>query len=142
MTRADLDSYFVLIRRLDALGVTREDATALLRIEKTLHNWAEQECGDGNEHASWSIERDETGKPFRVVHFHRHPYNTRVLREPIADREKGALRRLAAIMQQYPHLAAYHQTDPRGCALYICRVEDLEGRPIETHYMRGVAVCY
>lgn len=35
----------------------REDAESLRRISMTLHRWHELECGDGNEHGSWSIER-------------------------------------------------------------------------------------
>ena len=46
-------------------------------------------------------------------------------RYPIADRETGARKRLAVIMARYPHLTAYVQGDPRGCALYILTASQL-----------------
>lgn len=111
-----------LISRLEELGFTYDEAHTLRRIEMTLHRWAEQECGDGNDFASWAIERDEkTGKPYRVI----YPHNGPSRRRPIPDKERGALRRLAAIMSRHPTLWAYQQTDPRGCALYIGRRQDI-----------------
>lgn len=59
-----LERKYQLIRQLESLGFSFEEAQKLRRIEMTLHRWNEQECGDGNDYASWSIERDETtGKP-------------------------------------------------------------------------------
>lgn len=44
---------------------------ALRRAELTLHRWSEMKCGDGNDYASWAIERDEkTNKPFWVTYPH------------------------------------------------------------------------
>lgn len=101
---------------MSRLGISTEDAWALRRIEMTLHRWYEAECGDGNDHASWVIERDETtNKPFRCV----YPHNGLTTRTPIADREKGALRRLHEIMERYPALRAETQSDPRGGSLFI-----------------------
>lgn len=100
---------------------------------------------------------EETGKPYMEV----HPYNGKSYRYPIADREAGALRRLRTIVDARNtrersddkrrasaagHVFAYHQGDPRGCALYLCTREQLTGRdgealPIDSHYTRGVAVC-
>lgn len=103
-------------------GVGYEDAAKLRRIEMTLQRWAELECGDGNEWSSWAIERDETtDKPYMVT----YPHTGEPHRHRIADREAGALRRLDRIMATYPALTYYHQTDPRGCALYIVRKSDL-----------------
>ena len=107
-------------------GISYGDADKLRLIEKTLQRWAELECGDSNEYASWAIERDEkTDKPYMVRQVYGHGQPDRTIRTPIADREKGALKRLAAIMAQYPDLLYYHQTDPRGCALYILRKSDV-----------------
>lgn len=124
--------------RLDRLGIMGGDATALCRAERVLHTWAEQECGDGNDHASWCIERDEqTGIPYRVVYPHNGP--SRRTRTP--DREKGALTRVKAIAERYG-LGFYHQTDPRGCALYLLRPGDVpEGQDPSAYYSRGVGVC-
>jgi hypothetical protein len=61
--------------------------------------------------------------------------------EPIADRERGAKKRLAKIMAKYPTMGYYIQTDPRGAALYILTAEQLSsGRPIDQIYNRGIAV--
>lgn len=146
---------FALFQRLQNLGFTYEEAAQLRRIEMTLHRWAELECGDGNEWGSWAIERDETTeKPFMVRHHYRHGRGKDTMtRYAIADREAGALRRLGAIMASKPSLVAYHQTDPRGCALYIVHRPGLvEGatheesarelhRWLESNYSRGLAVC-
>jgi hypothetical protein len=128
-----------LMRQLEARGFSFDEAESLRRIEMTLHRWAEQECGDGNAYASWAIERDqETDKPYRCV----YPNDSNnVRRTPIPDREKGALKRLAKIMESHPDFVSYHQGDPRGCALYILRKSDLNGQDINSVYTRGLAVC-
>lgn len=139
---------FELFTRLQGLGFTYEEAAQLRRIEMTLHRWAEQECGDGNNFASWAIERDEkTNKPFRCV----YPHDGKMRRYPIADREAGALRRLRVIVDARnarkpfgsENLVPYHQSDPRGCALYILRESDIPGgaQEADTNYTRGLAVC-
>jgi len=127
--------------RLLAAGIRFKDAAALRRISMTLHRWHELECGDGNNYASWCISRgrktgqvfeyDDDGKPY----LERHAYNAnKPSYTRIPDRERGALKRLAAIMASYPKLSAYVQTDPRGCALYIG--ESLT----DTNYSNGIAV--
>lgn len=130
---------FELLNRLAKLGIGYDHAQALRRIEMTLHRWHELECGNGNDYASWSIERDEaTDKPYMVT----HPHSGKSYRRPIADKENGALKRLAVIMAQYPELWSYVQGDPRGCALYVGRKSDLrEGDNLDCVYYRGVAVC-
>lgn len=129
-----------LFDRLRDLGFTLEEAAALRRIEMTLHRWAEHECGDSNDKYSTCLERDEeTGKPFWCVYWHDE---NKVRKTPCADREKGALKRLQAIMANHPDLAYYHQGDPRGCALYIVRKSDLSGGlSIDSCYTRGIAVA-
>ena len=119
-------------RRAERLGITDADADALRRIEMTLQRWAERECGDG----SGCIERDEkTGKPFW-----RSAMSGRAT--AIADREKGALRRLGLIMARYPELVAYHQGDCRGCMLYVLRKSDVKpGEDISAVYTRGWGVA-
>lgn len=127
--------------RLMAEGISFSDASALRRIAMTLHRWHELECGDGNNYASWSIVRgsktggvfeyDDNGKPYLERHIHTE---NKAHYEPIADRERGALKRLAEIMAKYPKLSAYVQSDPRGAALYI-------GKGLtETNYTNGIAV--
>ena len=141
---------FELFARLARLGFTYDESAALRRIEMTLQRWAEAECGNGNDYGSWAIERDEsTGKPYMVHRHYMHgsgkDYTTR---RPIADREAGALRRLAAIVlarnargNAGNWVYHYHQTDPRGCALYLLTREQLGADEISSIYTRGLAVC-
>lgn len=134
---------FALIQKLTALGFTYDEAQALRRIEMTLQRWAEAECnGD--------IQRDDdTAKPFRFVSDGRGAIRSQY---PIADREAGALRRLKAIVEarnkrmalpsRSPlRIESYHQTDPRGCSLYLITRAQLDGKPIDQVYNRGLAVC-
>lgn len=127
-----------MLERIQAAGITQDDALALRRCAMTLHRWYELECGDGNNYASWAIERDEkTDKPYMV----RYPHQGATTRSPIPDREKGAHKRIATILQRYPSLTAYYQTDPRGAPLYILRPGDVPaGEKAESYYNRGIAV--
>lgn len=127
-----------LIERLKAAGISELDALALRRISMTLHRWHELECGDGNDYASWSIERDEmTDRPYMVT----HPHTGGHRRHAIPDREKGALKRLASIMSGHNSKRAYVQTDPRGASLYILNKRDVKkGEDIASVYSRGIAV--
>jgi len=139
------------IPTLLSAGISWDDAHALRRISMTLQRWHELECGDGNDHASWTIargafvkkdgvktfEHDEDGKPFSEY----HPHRGAVSYTPIPDREKGAKKRLAAILARYPGFRSYIQGDPRGAALYILRPDDLPmGRDIDCTYSNGIAV--
>jgi hypothetical protein len=127
--------------RLLNAGISFEHAQELRRISMTLHRWHELECGDGNDYASWCVSRgrktgkvfeyDDNGKPYLERHAHTENKPSYTL---IADRERGALKRLAAIMANYPKLAAYVQGDPRGCALYVG-----EGLT-DTNYSNGIAI--
>lgn len=123
-----------LMQQLGSRGISLsfDEVNTLRRAELTLQRWAELECGDGNDYASWSIERDEeTGLPYMC----RYPHDGEMRRHRIADREAGALRRIAAICKANG-LHFYHQTDPRGCALYV------SNEPLPDHnYTHGVACC-
>ena len=142
---------FELFSRLQSLGFTYEESAQLRRIEMTLQRWGEQECGDGNNWASWAIERDEkTGIPYRVT----YPHSGKSYRTRIADREAGALKRLKAIVDarnmrlagKGAFVLPYHQSDPRGCALYLVPASELiasdgSSLPVDQYYNRGLAVC-
>lgn len=138
-----------------SLGFTREEAEQLRRISMTLHAWHERECGtDGG-----CIERDDaTQKPYWL--------DSRTMRRhSIADREKGARKRLATIFNtrnarvcdcgwkegddtghetECPSrlpVTAYVQTDPRGAALYILRPGDVpDGQSAGSYYTRGLCI--
>lgn len=108
--------------------MTMDDVNTLRRIQLTLHGWAEQECNG-------TIQRDDNG----CVRGYSSNPDARYIDEyyKVADRETGALKRLAKIMTQYPSLTYYHQTDPRGCALYVGTHEQMANE----QYTNGVAVC-
>jgi hypothetical protein len=149
---------FELFQRLQDLGFTYDEAAQLRRIEMTLSRWSEAECNG-------EIERnEETGKPERVSRAWINGYADKRSAWPCADREAGALRRLADIMARHRSLWFYHQGDPRGCALYVGRKSDLPKvteeeikrmhgesaaktpasrlrATISQHYNRGIAVC-
>ena len=118
----------------DRLAIPMAALDSLLKAERTLHRWAEQECGDSNDYGtSWCITRDETtGKPYREV----YPASGKSYRTAIKDMERGALRRIAALCAENG-LTYYHQTDPRGCALYVAR----EPLTDQNYSSIGVAVC-
>lgn len=129
-----------LINRLQSLGFTFAEACQLRLIQFTLHNWDEAECGDSNDRFSRCLERDEvTNKPYWVVRWHN---DNKVRRTATPDREKGALKRLAKIMSNYPDMVAYHQGDCRGCALYIVPKSRIpQGASLGSCYSNGLAVC-
>lgn len=139
------------------LGFTPAEAEALRRISLTLHRWYELECGDSNIYGSWAIERDDNGDgpAFMVHHHYRHgkgPDTT--TRTKIADRERGAVKRLQAIIgarnarvkpadgqTRVDPVSYYLQTDPRGAVLYIIRPGDVpEGKDVDGYYSRGICI--
>ena len=138
---------FELFSRLQSLGFTYDESAQLRRIEMTLQRWGERECGDASGNC---IERDEvTGKPFVTFDRGNKPRG----RYPVADREAGALRRLAAIVaarneRETTHGKVYefHQGDCRGCNLYLVTHDQILGNdgtllPLDQYYTRGLAVC-
>lgn len=158
MTKREFERRHQLLRTLQALGFTFDEAESLRRISNTLQRWHELECGTGEGQISRSVERenpDGTGRPFlRVQYPTRTGYVDR--RTPIADREAGAKKRLAAILARRnsegiesgphtiarrPQVSAFIQTDPRGAALYILRPGDVPaGADASAYYSRGICV--
>jgi len=124
---------------LQSIGFTFDECEKLRRISMTLRRWHELECGNGNDHASWAIERDEeTEVPYMVTH---HYSQNKPSRRRVADRETGAKKRLAKILESKPGISAYIQGDPRGAALYILRPGDIpEGKEAASYYNRGICV--
>lgn len=124
--------------RMEKLGFTYGETETLRRAQLTLHRWAERECNG-------EIQRDETtGKV--------HPYNRNGdrMKYTVPDREKGAWKRVLTTVEArnqralnldgYDQMLAYHQTDPRGCALWLVSVEQLGGADIASVYNRGFGV--
>ena len=99
------------------------DAGILRRAELTLQRWSEQECNGQIERSG----HDE--KPYRVS------LCNDKWRAPIPDREAGALKRVQEVCKRRG-LYFYHQSDPRGCSLYVS-TEPLD----QFNYNNGIACC-
>lgn len=127
-----------LMQQFSARGISLsfDEVNTLRRAELTLQRWSELECGDSNVCGSWVIERGDVGDGDGIPYMVHHRFDNGIFtRTRIADREAGALRRVAAICQAHG-LHFYHQTDPRGCALYVSN----EPLP-DNNYSRGIACC-
>lgn len=124
--------------RLEEAGISWQDAYALRRIAMTLHRWHELECG--SEYGAIEREGDDgEGRPYWLNAM--DPAESRKHKCYLPDRERGALKRLAKIMGEYPTLKAYVQGDPRGASLYILRPGDVrDGLDVEACYSNGIAV--
>ena len=104
-----------------------EAARTLRRAQLTLHRWAEEMCNGTIQRAGEQCD----GQPFR--HYGtgtKGPFLT----VKCPDREAGALRRVAEVCKA-AGLHYYHQTDPRGCALYV----SAEPLTDQNYSSRGVA---
>jgi len=144
MTKREKQRITAQENTLIGLGFTAIQADKLRKISMTLQRWHELECGiDGG-----CIERNEAGKPFW-----RSEYSGKL--SPIADREKGAKKRLGHIIgmrntrewaflgwpMSQVEIKPYIQGDPRGAALYLIRPDDVpEGKNVDSYYSRGICV--
>jgi len=144
MTKREKQRITAQENTLLSLGFTAFEAEKLRKISMTLQRWHELECGiDGG-----CVERDEAGKAFW-----RSQYSGKL--SPIADREKGAKKRLDHIIRMRnfrewavqgcptspAEIKPYIQGDPRGAALYLIRPDDVpEGKSVDSYYSRGVCV--
>lgn len=160
MTKQEAARRNHMFNALQSLGFTVDECEKLRRISMTLRRWHELECGTGDGQVSVSVERDgdePDSKPYKRIQYPTaNGYVDK--RFPIADRETGARKRLAAIVHQANErrfvgdsasihnsrcddLSAYIQGDPRGAALYILRPGDIpEGQTADSCYSRGICV--
>lgn len=118
------------VANLRAWGLSLKDIGVIRFSAARLHRWFELECGtdegliqQNEETGVWTMHRD-TGQGYELEGY------------KIRDCEKLHRARLSRIMAKYPTLAAYIQTDPRGCPVYICRKEDAR----QDRYTSGCAV--
>jgi len=105
----------------------------LCRIQEHLRQWAEDEC---NGRIQW--DDDETPWHYRPDRW--GSYTVRTGRAP--DLETRYLAEAKDIARQIGG-QVYHQTDPRGCALYFYRDSDLIGYsdPIDCIYSTVALPC-
>lgn len=116
-----------VISRYTRIVITPHTAGILRRASMTLSRWAEEECNG-------AIQRDEpSGHPRR---YRELPDGSHRRGSIIPDREQGALKRVAALCKALK-LYFYHQTDPRGCALYV------SAAPLcgNNYSAIGIAIC-
>lgn len=107
MTRREAERLARQQSVLQSLGFTVEEAESLRRISMTLQRWHELECG--TEHGCVVRENEDgTGRAFWLNAMS----GKRAL---IADRETGAKKRLAEILDQRNKRVAYNQAVCPNC---------------------------
>ena len=120
-------------------GIRREDYQALCLAEHQMQRWYERECNG-------EIERDEPtdrwplGRPSRWVETDRERWCAGYVR----DTEAALMRNVRSLLAPYRPVILHHwQTDPRGCALYIYRSEDVPPPMlISESYSTHAHACY
>jgi len=133
MNKQERERIVNLHRRLSEAGFMYDQIEAMRKASKALSRWCERECNG-------EIERDEeSGKPFAVF----NGFNSKTIyRRPVRDLELASRKRLFEIVSEsVPGWGWYYQTDPRGCAVYLYRFDDLGDKDISSVYSSiGIAV--
>jgi hypothetical protein len=101
--------------------------------EKALHKWAEDEC---NGRIQWD---DETGEPHLYRKDKFGDYTGKG--QPTFNKEDHYLDLARKQAARYG-LQIFHQTDPRGCALYVYTKEDLERSRFGSNPKFGISAVY
>ena len=127
MTKSERLRITELYYRMSEHGFTFEEMETLRKASNTLHRWSERECNE-------DIERREDGKVYLTV----HPMSGKPWSYPIRDMETAATKRINAILSNHPGWAWYYQADPRGCSVYLYRVDD----PILAYGGVSIESCY
>lgn len=104
---------------------TAAEWATLKRCERTLHKWAEHLCNG-------VIQYDDNGNNPRLYHNDRYGSPTLAGRF-IPDKSETAMETARKVAARHG-LSVYHQSDPRGCALYAYNPADLKGRDIRSYY--------
>ena len=105
----------------------------LKRLAKAIHQWNEDES---NGAIQWEGENEETPRRYYL-----DDYGTYTKPGPvIVDKESRALESACEIASKHG-LSIYHQTDPRGIALYVYNAADSKGRIDELYSSIGKPVC-
>lgn len=110
-------------KRLREFGLSEKDIRVIRGISRGLTYWDEALCGTED----YTIEQKEDGTFWKTVyktgwHF------------PVEDYSMRAVKRLDKLFAKHPDLTWYHQTDSRGCALYVLKKADIEGKDIDQVY--------
>jgi hypothetical protein len=106
---------------------------SLKRLAKIIHKWNEDEC---NGAIQWEGDNEEIPRRYYLDR-----YGTYTIPGPIiVDKEKPSLESARKIASKHG-LSIYHQTDPRGAALYVYNAADSRGRIDELYSSIGKPVC-
>jgi hypothetical protein len=105
----------------------------LKRLAKTLHKWAEDEC---NGAIQWEGISEETPRRYYVDSYGCYSKPGPIIR----NKEQECLNTAARLAASHG-LSIYHQTDPRGIALYVYNASDSKGRIDELYSSIGKPVC-
>ena len=105
---------------------TTAEWASLKRLAKIIHKWNEDEC---NGAIKWHGDNEETPKR----HFQDRYGSFTITGPTIQDKEKQSLESARKIAAKHG-LSVFHQSDPRGCALYVYSAADLDGRKIDECY--------
>lgn len=138
MNKTERKRIYDLESRLVARGFTYDEVHTMIKASKALSRWCERECNG-------EIEREgNTGRPLHVIQRHYGPAMPPELAYyPIRDMESAAKRKIDAIIANHPGWAWYYQGDPRGCAVYLYRLDDehLSSYSIDSIYSSiGIAI--
>ena len=107
----------------------------LCAIQRKLHLWAEAEC---NGEIQWDDQECTIPRRFYVSR-----YGDFTVKGPVIPNQEAKLLAEAEKLASQCGARIYHQTDPRGCSLYVYRESDLEGRsfPIDQIYSSAAVAC-
>ena len=126
---------------LARLGVSRTTWYELRRICRRLHKLDEMACNG-------EIQCDDFTEQW--YNYRPDEYGTPTIKASVLRTQPIDLVRLAADLVKRHGLSVYHQSDPRGCSLYVYKHEDLErcsrgsepGYGISAYYSTiGTAIC-
>ena len=120
-------------------GLTPEAYRKLCNLSARLSLWAEEECNGAIRRGDASPGRPN-GEPHRWEEWKPGHWRDR---GAIDDRETLDLAKARHLVANVPGLGLYHQTDPRGVALYVYRLADLRpGERIDCAYSSIGHACY
>ena len=102
---------------LARLGVSRSTWFELRRVCRQLHKLDEMACNG-------EIQCDDDTEQWH--RYTRDCYGTPTIKGKVLRTQPIELVRLAADLVRRNGLSVYHQSDPRGCSLYVYKQSDLE----------------
>ena len=111
----------------------------LCAIQRRLHRWAEDEC---NGAIQWE-EDPENPEQERPRRYYPDRWGSCTVKGGIIPNQEARLLKEASKLAAQCGGLVYHQCDPRGCALYFYRPEDLQGQdcPIDSVYSMVALAC-